>query len=111
MPVDLVKFDIGMVHLLANGDDRQQQLLQEIASMVVSAGYQMVAEGVETRELLDKVISLGFSHAQGYYFDRPQTPEQFAALNTENPAGCEPQPRLKKPVSESAQNPAHATGQ
>ena len=88
MPVDLVKFDIGMVHLLANGDDRQQQLLQEIASMVVSAGYLMVAEGVETRELLDKVISLGFSHAQGYYFDRPQTPEQLAARHMENPTGC-----------------------
>ena len=39
---------------------------------MLTAGYGMVAEGVESRELLDKVIALGFSHAQGYYFDTPQ---------------------------------------
>ncbi|MDO9224674.1 MAG: EAL domain-containing protein [Pseudomonadota bacterium] len=75
MPVDLVKFDISMVHLLESGDRRQQLMMEDISSLVVTAGYQMVAEGVETRELLDKVIGLGFSHAQGYYFDRPQAPE------------------------------------
>lgn len=75
MPVDLVKFDISMVRLLESGDRRQQLMMEDISSLVVTAGYQMVAEGVETRELLDKVIGLGFSHAQGYYFDRPQAPE------------------------------------
>lgn len=75
MPVDLVKFDISMVQLLDSGDRRQQLMMEDISSLVVTAGYQMVAEGVETRELLDKVIGLGFSHAQGYYFDRPQAPD------------------------------------
>jgi len=74
MPVDLVKFDISMVRLLDSGDRRQQLMMEEITRLVVTAGYQMVAEGVETRELLDKVISLGFSHAQGFYFDRPLAP-------------------------------------
>jgi len=74
MPVDLVKFDISMVRLLDSGDRRQQLMMEEIASVVLTTGYQMVAEGVETRELLDKVIRLGFTHAQGYYFDRPQAP-------------------------------------
>ncbi len=72
MPVDLVKFDISMVRLLNSGDRRQQLMMEEITSLVVTAGYQMVAEGVETRELLDKIISLGFSHAQGYYYEKPQ---------------------------------------
>jgi len=74
MPVDLVKFDISMVRLLDSGDRRQQLMMEDISNLVLTAGYQMVAEGVETRELLDKVISLGFSHAQGYYFDKPQAP-------------------------------------
>ena len=74
MPVDLVKFDISMVQMLDNGDRRQQLMMEEISNMVVTAGYRMVAEGVETRALLDKVIGLGFSHAQGYYFDRPTAP-------------------------------------
>lgn len=72
MPVDLVKFDISMVRLLESGDRRQQLMMQDITNLVLTAGYGMVAEGVESRELLDKVIALGFSHAQGYYFDAPQ---------------------------------------
>lgn len=75
MPVDLVKFDISMVRLLDSGDRRQQLMMEDISSLVVTAGYRMVAEGVESRELLDKVIRLGFSHAQGYYFDKPQAPD------------------------------------
>ena len=71
MPVDIVKFDISMVRLLHAGDARQQQMIQDIAKMVASVGYGMVAEGIENKELLDKVLSLGFSHAQGYYFDPP----------------------------------------
>jgi diguanylate cyclase (GGDEF)-like protein len=74
MPVDLVKFDISMVRLLDSGNRRQQLMMEEIAGLVMTAGYQMVAEGVDSRELLDKVISLGFTHAQGYYFDQPQAP-------------------------------------
>lgn len=71
MPVNLVKFDISMIQLLVNGDSRQKLMIEEIAGMVITAGYELVAEGVETRELLDKVIALGFSHAQGYYFGKP----------------------------------------
>ena len=74
MPVDLVKFDISMVRLLNRGDRRQQLMMEEITRLVLTAGYQMVAEGVDSRELLDQVIRLGFSHAQGFYFDRPQAP-------------------------------------
>lgn len=71
MPVDLVKFDISMVRLLESGDRRQKLMMEEIARMVITAGYELVAEGIETRELLDEVIRLGFSHAQGYYLGKP----------------------------------------
>ena len=71
MPVDLVKFDISMVHLLESGDRRQKLMMEEITRMVITAGYELVAEGIETRELLDEVIRLGFSHAQGYYLGKP----------------------------------------
>jgi diguanylate cyclase (GGDEF)-like protein len=71
MPVDLVKFDISLVRMLSSGDLRQRQLTQEIATMVMNAGYEVVAEGVETQTLLDSVIELGFTHAQGYLFGKP----------------------------------------
>jgi EAL domain-containing protein (putative c-di-GMP-specific phosphodiesterase class I) len=71
MPVDLVKFDISMVRLLENGDQRQKLILEEIVGMVITAGYELVAEGIETRAQLDMIISMGFSHAQGFYFGKP----------------------------------------
>ncbi len=71
MPVDLVKFDISMVRLLENGEPRQKLILEEIAGMVLTAGYELVAEGIETRTQLDKIIGMGFTHAQGFYFGKP----------------------------------------
>lgn len=74
MPVDLVKFDISMVRMLESGDDRQRRMIEEIVRLVLTAGYELVAEGIDTSELLAKVSGLGFSHAQGYYFGRPGEP-------------------------------------
>jgi len=39
--------------------------------MVLTAGYELVAEGIETRAQLDKIIGMGFTHAQGFYFGKP----------------------------------------
>ena len=71
MPVDLVKFDISMVRLLEHADPQQQVITSEVARMVRKAGYKIVAEGIETEALLDKVRTIGFDYAQGYYFGKP----------------------------------------
>lgn len=69
MPVDLVKFDISMMRLFDKGDERQKQVIREIANMVKSAGYQMVAEGIETQEMLEQITALGFHYGQGFLFE------------------------------------------
>jgi EAL domain-containing protein (putative c-di-GMP-specific phosphodiesterase class I) len=38
-------------------------------------GFRLVAEGVETAEVFEQVIGLGFDHVQGYYLSRPLSPE------------------------------------
>ncbi len=68
MPVDIVKFDISMIRLLAGDDPRQRLMVGEIANIVSSNGYLLVAEGVESSELLDRVTALGFNYAQGFLF-------------------------------------------
>lgn len=85
MPVDLVKFDISMVRLLEHGEARQKLILEEIAGMVITAGYELVAEGIETRAQLDKIIGLGFTHAQGFYFGRPG--EEVEPMLSPSPSG------------------------
>ncbi len=71
MPVDLVKFDISMVRMLTQGNARQRRMLEGVIHMVVEAGYGLIAEGIETEAILQRVLELGFSHAQGYYCGRP----------------------------------------
>ncbi len=70
MPVDIVKFDISMIHDL-EGDAAQQRIVADLARMILDLDYQLVAEGVETETLLEQVRALGFSHAQGYLFSHP----------------------------------------
>ncbi|MDD5329360.1 MAG: bifunctional diguanylate cyclase/phosphodiesterase [Sulfuricella sp.] len=70
MPVDIIKFDISMIrHLDAGG--RQGVIVENLAAMVVKAGYHLVAEGIETGETLKKVARQGFARGQGYLFGRP----------------------------------------
>ena len=68
MPVDLVKFDMSMIGLLLHEDPRQRRITEEIAALVSSAGYRIVAEGVENEAILQRVEAVGFHYAQGFYF-------------------------------------------
>ncbi|MBU1690291.1 MAG: bifunctional diguanylate cyclase/phosphodiesterase [Gammaproteobacteria bacterium] len=71
MPVDIIKFDISMVrHLDAGG--RQGLIVENLATMIIKAGYQMVAEGIETEKTLQNIVGIGFSRGQGYLFGRPE---------------------------------------
>lgn len=75
MPVDMVKFDITLVHLLDQEDLRQRLIVEDMAEIVATAGYELVAEGIETQVLLDKVIQAGFAYGQGFYLDGVQGSE------------------------------------
>ena len=70
LPVDVVKFDISLVKKLAE-DNRAGQVVADFARMMNDVGYVLVAEGVETEAVLQKVESLGIAHAQGFLLGRP----------------------------------------
>lgn len=73
MPVDLVKFDMSLIRLLEKNDLRERRIVQDIVQIIATAGYGLVAEGIESASLLEQVAALGFSHAQGYYLDGLQS--------------------------------------
>jgi diguanylate cyclase (GGDEF)-like protein len=78
MPVDIIKFDISMVrHLDAGG--RQGLIVENLAAMIIKAGYHLVAEGIETEKTLQKIVGIGFSRGQGYLFGRPENTCRDAA--------------------------------
>ena len=71
MPVDIIKFDISMIRHLDDGG-RQGLMVENLATMIINAGYHLVAEGIETEKTLHKIISSGFSGGQGYLLGRPE---------------------------------------
>lgn len=72
MPVDIIKFDITMIQLLESENEEHRNMIEKISELIIELGYDVVAEGIETQSMLDKVIALGFSYSQGYYTGRPE---------------------------------------
>ncbi|MDP2028092.1 MAG: EAL domain-containing protein [Thiobacillus sp.] len=78
LPVDVIKFDISLIRKLEE-NDRAAQVVTDFARMMISAGYSLTAEGVETDAALRKVESMGFSHIQGFLLDHPLPLAQVVA--------------------------------
>jgi diguanylate cyclase (GGDEF)-like protein len=70
MPVDVVKFDITLVHGLRN--ESQRNLVTHLAQMILESGHQLVAEGIEDVALLEAARAAGFTRGQGYLMGRPE---------------------------------------
>jgi diguanylate cyclase (GGDEF)-like protein len=69
MPVDIVKFDISLVHAL--GNPAQHRLVQSLVALIADAGQQVVADGIEDDVMLQRVQEVGFDFVQGYLIGRP----------------------------------------
>jgi len=70
MPADIIKFDITLTQCLL-GDKKTRKIIFNIAAMIRSAGYDLVMEGIETKEMSDAAIKAGATHLQGYYIEKP----------------------------------------
>ncbi len=82
LPFDIIKLDKTLVqppYTLEDAEDRNRAMnvLESSADMLKSIGAEMVAEGVETKEQLDKLESIGVDFIQGYYFSRPLPEAEF----------------------------------
>lgn len=60
-------------------DARSAQLVRAMIDMAHHLQITAVAEGVEDKEIVDRLIGMGCDFAQGYYFGRPQPAEQLIA--------------------------------
>lgn len=76
LPVDVLKLDMSFSHE-AGHSQRVNAILKFIMSLSRELGMQVIAEGVETKQQLDVISSLGCQDIQGYYFSRPLPAEKF----------------------------------
>jgi EAL domain-containing protein (putative c-di-GMP-specific phosphodiesterase class I) len=72
LPVEMLKIDMSFVHGvgLETGDDA---IVRAVASLASDMGIVAVAEGVEHRHQVGRLLELGCRFAQGFYFARPLT--------------------------------------
>ena len=76
MPLEIIKFDKSIIDRLLHGEDGKI-LVESLAAMVKKMGKKIVAEGVETKEQLDSLESVGVDYIQGFYFSKPLPAEDF----------------------------------
>ena len=76
MPVDVLKLDRQF--LVANlHSERHVAVIRLILNLAKTLGMRVIAEGVETKEQADLLLSLGCHYAQGYLYGKPEPAQKF----------------------------------
>jgi diguanylate cyclase (GGDEF)-like protein/PAS domain S-box-containing protein len=79
LPVDYVKIDHSFVGRLGK-ESGAEVLASGVISLAHALGLKVIAEGVETEGQLERLREMGCDLAQGFYFARPLSGEEAAAL-------------------------------
>jgi diguanylate cyclase (GGDEF)-like protein/PAS domain S-box-containing protein len=78
-PIDTVKIDQSFVAKITT-DEESLEIVRSIVTMAHNLKMDVVAEGVETKEQLEKLRSLNCEYGQGFYFSRPVERDAAEAL-------------------------------
>ena len=68
---DFIKVDMEIVREI-HKDLNRQDIIKNLVSYAVKRGIKVVAEGIETKEELEKIVELGVDYVQGYYISKPK---------------------------------------
>jgi diguanylate cyclase (GGDEF)-like protein len=77
--LDVLKVDQSFVRGLRESPE-DAAIVQAVITLAQALGLAAVAEGVETPDQLATLKALGCDFAQGYYFTRPEPPEEIERL-------------------------------
>ncbi|HEV2075990.1 MAG TPA: EAL domain-containing protein, partial [Thermoleophilaceae bacterium] len=80
-PIDTLKIDKVFVEDLGKSGE-EPALAQAILELGRNFGMQVVAEGVETADQVERLLALGCAYGQGFHFAGPTDPERLPALLT-----------------------------
>ncbi|HEV8578327.1 MAG TPA: EAL domain-containing protein [Thermoanaerobaculia bacterium] len=78
-PIDHLKIDRSFLASLG-GPGENHEILRAILTLARGLGIEVIAEGVETEDQLDRLLTLGCDLAQGYLFALPMDRETARAL-------------------------------
>ncbi|MEG1726821.1 MAG: EAL domain-containing protein [Acidaminococcaceae bacterium] len=81
LPFDILKLDRLFFQDQTN-TDKGRNIIASVVLMARKLGLDVIAEGVETREQVDFLKSIGCYSVQGYYYAKPCAEQQFRRLLT-----------------------------
>jgi diguanylate cyclase (GGDEF)-like protein len=76
LPVDVIKIDRSFVMAMAS-DESDAAIVRSTVELAHNLGLEVVAEGVEDAETLDRLAKYGCDFAQGYFIARPCDTAEF----------------------------------
>jgi EAL domain-containing protein (putative c-di-GMP-specific phosphodiesterase class I) len=85
LPVDIIKIDRSFITDMTT-NVTSEAIVRSILQLSHSLGCRVVAEGVETVEVLDALRRMGCDFAQGFYFSRAVPGSEFTKWVREHPA-------------------------
>ncbi len=86
MPVDILKLDMKFIQS-EPVTPVNQEIMRFIMNLAKLMSLDVVAEGVETVDQLERLREIGCEYVQGYYFAKPMPVEAFERLVTESDGG------------------------
>lgn len=88
LPVDEIKIDKSFVKEMAVEKD-DAIIVRSTIDLAHNLGLKVVAEGIETQEIYDRLIAWGCDAAQGYYISRPVSPADLLGWLADSPWASE----------------------
>lgn len=83
LPVRELKIDTSFV--IDMQGDKNKEAVKAVIDLAHNFGMCAVAEGVETKETLEQLVTLGCDHGQGFYMAKPMPEEDIKKWLIESP--------------------------
>jgi EAL domain-containing protein (putative c-di-GMP-specific phosphodiesterase class I) len=84
LPVNEIKIDRSFITNMLT-DKQDAMLVRTVIDLGHNFGLTVVAEGVETKEVLDELTALGCDEAQGYFISKPLACEPLKSWFSTSP--------------------------
>ena len=75
-PIDCIKIDATFIRNM-HTNETAERVVWLIVQLAKQLNLSLVAEGVEDQEALEKLYDMGCSQIQGYYFSKPDKPQNI----------------------------------
>ncbi len=79
LPVNVLKLDLSFVQGVTH-DVYDRAIVESIIRLGAALSLKVVAEGIETIEVADKLVELGCQRGQGYLISRPKPPHELEPI-------------------------------